>query len=167
MIRLLVEGVAFLLLLFSMVLLVSMYQRLPERFPLNFDANGRISEWGTPLHFIIVFGAGMLLYGGLSVLARYKNIFGIALFADEHKSRTKYEATLLLFSFLKLYSLAVFISVMCNMYVRVRHFTSVPFLDWAIFIVLGCIALTVAVYFFSITKLNRRKKSGKTAGDRA
>lgn len=158
MLRLIVDGAAFLLIICCMVLLVSVYSRLPERFPLNFDEYGRISEWGTPIHFIVVFGAGMFLYGGLSVIARFKNIFGVSLFADEHKGRTKYEATMLLFAFLKFYSLAMFLIVMYNMYARVQRWSGMVALDWLIFAVMGAILLTVGLYVFAIARLNARKK---------
>jgi uncharacterized membrane protein len=156
--RILAEGASFILLLCSMVWLVLVYQNLPDRYPLAFDSYGRISEWGTPLHFVFVFCAGMAIYGGLTVMIRSKSLWGISLLIHEPKGKKKYDITLLMFSLLKALSVGMFLAVMYNMYARVRHSRLIHPADWIIFVLAGAILLTVAVYLLAIFILNRKRK---------
>ena len=152
------EGLAFLLMVSCIVWLIVVCDKLPSRFVLSFNEQGKISEWGTPLHFIIVFIAGMLVYGGLSIVVRFKNMFGVSLFLDEYKGKTKYEATLLLFSLLKVYTLAMFLVVMYNMYARVMLREPA---DWLLFCIIGFIVFTIFVYTVAMVILYRKKRRYK------
>ena len=162
--RTLMDLIAFLLLLCSMVWVVLIYQNLPDRFPLAFDNHGKISEWGTPLHFMIVFCAGMLVYSGLTGIARSRNLFGVSIFLAEHRGRIKYEATLLLFSLLKALSLALFLTVMYNMYASVHHRDMQP-VEWAVFLIAGLILLVIAVYFIAVTGSHRKNRHRRPASE--
>lgn len=161
--RIISDGLAFLLAISCIVWLVAVLQKLPDRFVLSFNDQGKISEWGTPVHFIIVFLAGMAVFGGLSVVMRFKNMFGVSLFDNEYRGKAKYEATMLLFSLLKVYTLALFLTVMYNMYVRVRDFAGVQPADWLIFLIIGLMVLSILLYvlvFVILYEKRHRHKDG-------
>lgn len=164
--RKLVDMLAFLLLLCSMVWVVLIYQNLPDRFPLAFDNHGKISEWGTPLHFMIVFCAGMLVYSGLTLVVRSRTLFGVSIFLAEHRGRIKYEATLLLFSLLKALSLFLFLTVMYNMYASVHHSPNMQPVEWVVFLFSGLILLIIAIYFAAVLLSNIRNKRRRASGEK-
>lgn len=70
-----IEILAFVGLLLHALIILGMWNSLPETIPVHFDFAGQADAWGDRRDLLLLFGLSVLIYAGLSWLGRYPHKF--------------------------------------------------------------------------------------------
>jgi len=70
-----IEILAFVGLLLHALIILGMWNFLPETIPVHFDFAGQANSWGDRSDLLLLFGLSILIYAGLSWLGRYPHKF--------------------------------------------------------------------------------------------
>ena len=86
----LIEVLAVCGLLFHILIVLRMWDLLPDLIPIHFDFAGKVDAWGDKSDILLLFGLSLLFYIGLTWLSRYPQKFNYPWEINENNAERQY-----------------------------------------------------------------------------
>ncbi len=116
--RYVLEAVAVAAVLSGFAILVLAWSKLPERVPVHFSFGGQPDRWGGRIVLLVLPCIGMLIYLGLSLLARHPHTFNYPVRITEENALRQYRISVTMIVWLKT-EVAILISGLLGMSIAV------------------------------------------------
>jgi uncharacterized membrane protein len=144
----LLEMLAFSLLLISWLLAIYGLITLPDSIPVHFDMTGSVTRYGGKFNILITPLITTALFIGMSILNKYPHIFNYPYPISTENAEKQYRAASRLIRWLKFLMVALFLFIDVVIIQAARHSTNIiP--SWLFFFVLLLSFAPIAIYLIS------------------
>ncbi len=150
-----VESIVSLLCLVGLVVyLIAAWSHIPDQIPAHFNAAGEVNRWGSKSELIVLPIISWVLYGFITLVERYPQIWNTGVTVTEENHARVYRILKNMIAVIKMLMLAVFASITVLSSLALR--LPIWYLGVFLLAVFGSIA-------FFLVQLNKTTRSEKPA----
>jgi uncharacterized membrane protein len=127
------------------------YKSLPASIPIHFDLNGNIDGWGDRNSIFLLPFISSVLYGGMSILNRFPELYNYPRPIDPENKMKQYRLATRLIRLLKFFIQLFFILCIIEVILGARQ-EALPFKQWLIPLLISFLMVPTVLYVIAASK---------------